>query len=216
MPTDERQASLDDWTTTTHSVPESPTPQAVAPHDPLAVDTPETHDQLLTASREHAHAVAAHHDLAVAVDGLEWEVSTRSTRRAGALKYVDDGDPTDGMTVSLTWAAFEKYGWEEFSATVRHELAHAEEVERYGESSHGPRFAALAEDLGAPINCRIFKAPKWWIGCPACDLWAPRYKRSKTVKNPGDYRCNGCAGPLDCHPGDWKDIDDYAGTAEAP
>jgi len=59
-------------------------------------------DEFLAVARVYAREVARNYDLSVAVDDLEWEVSKRAKRRAGAVKY-RNGEPE---TVSLTWELF--------------------------------------------------------------------------------------------------------------
>jgi hypothetical protein len=84
-------------------------------------DTPTTERDLLDGAQAHAADVAAAHFPDLPVEAIEWEVSHRRQRSAGATKY----DPATGeITISLAWDAFEQHGWEQFSLTVRHELIH--------------------------------------------------------------------------------------------
>ncbi|WP_255767730.1 SprT-like domain-containing protein [Haladaptatus halobius] len=69
-------------------------------------------------------------------------MSHRRQRSAGATKY----DPaTDEMTISLAWHAFEHHGWEQFSATVRHELIYTWQYYEYGEANHGVTFDRISQ-----------------------------------------------------------------------
>lgn len=181
-------------------------PRSVAPWDPSAIDPPETPDELLTAAQTHAAAVAEYHDLTADLDALDWEVSKRAQRRSGAVKH---HKTTGDMTVSLTWPAFERFGWEEFADTVRHELVHVEQIARYGKGDHGPTFYSLADEVDAGRHCRLFKQPKFWIVCGDCETPAPRYKRSKIVKHTGRYSCGNCGGPLRVEEGDWMTVEEF-------
>lgn len=156
--------------------------------EPRAAD-PETRASLRRRAREYARTV----DLDVDVDALVWEVSERATRRAGATVY----DPaSDQVTVRLTWAAYREYGWSEFAATVRHELVHAWEFQRYGESGHGERFRRKAREVDAPRHCRPFTDARLRLVCTdGCGWTADRHRASSTVTHPGDYRCGDCGAP---------------------
>lgn len=142
---------------------------------------------------ERAEDYAASVPLAVDLESVTWEVSRRAKRRAGACRY----DPDSGdVTIRLTWAAYETFGWEEFSGVVRHELVHAHEFQEHGESGHGPRFRALADRVDAPRRCRRFVPPAYWVTCLDCEERLARYRRSKLVKHPDRYRCGSCGGRL--------------------
>ena len=152
-------------------------------------DEPTTPPDLIERARTYAASVP----LAVDLTAVSWEVSRRAKRRAGACRY----DPeTEEVTIRLTWAAFEAFGWEEFSGVVRHELVHAYEFQAHGESNHGSRFRALADRVDAPRRCRRFTPPAFWVTCRECEERLARYRRSKLVKHPDRYRCGSCGGQL--------------------
>ncbi|WP_433634728.1 SprT-like domain-containing protein [Halomicrococcus sp. NG-SE-24] len=72
--------------------------------------------------RTHAAAVAAEHFPEFPVEAIDWEISERAQRQAGVTEY----DPaTEAVTIRLTWDAYQEFGWQQFSKTVRHELVHA-------------------------------------------------------------------------------------------
>jgi predicted SprT family Zn-dependent metalloprotease len=185
------QATFDEMT---HAVAESQPTPAPAPE-------PSTHEELLDAARAHASEVTAEHfpEHAEEIEAIEWRVSTKATRSSGACKY---NRRTGEVTIRLTWAAFQKYGWEKFSATVRHELIHAYEYITTGESDHGWKFRMFADDLDCSVHCESFTTPKYWVYCPAesCEFSIGRMKRSKTVKKPERYECPKCAGQLESKP----------------
>ncbi|WP_435344974.1 SprT-like domain-containing protein [Haloarchaeobius sp. HRN-SO-5] len=157
--------------------------------DSTGTPTPDTPDELLAWARTYAGTV----DVDVDLDGVDWRVSKRARRRAGACRY----DPTDGsVTIVLSWASYRAHGWREVEATVRHELVHAWEFQRFGESGHGPRFREQAEAVDAPRHCEPFSDPRYVLRCRTddCDWRARRYRASKTVTTPEAYRCGDCGG----------------------
>jgi SprT-like protein len=84
-------------------------------------NTPTTERELLHRVQRHVVDVAAEHFPNLPIDAIGWEVSHQRQRSAGATKY----DPiTDNITISLTGNAYQQHGWEQVSATVRHELIH--------------------------------------------------------------------------------------------
>lgn len=150
---------------------------------------PETRAELLARAAAYAETVALDLDVAA----LSWEISERAKRRAGGCRY----DPATGdITVVLTWDAYREFGWREFTGTVRHELVHAWEYARVGESGHGPRFRRKADELDAPRHCRPFTDGRLRLVCPAdgCGWRAERHRASRPVRDPGAYRCGDCGG----------------------
>lgn len=161
-----------------------------------AVAPDATHEQFLAATKLYARAVVDEHDLSVDVSGLDWEVSTRAKRRAGAVLYRDG----EAETVRLTWDQFENEGWAAAAATVRHELVHVHLLAEADDPGHGERFRALAEELDTHVHCERFADPEWWVTCEDCGARLARYRRSKLVDQPGDYRCGDCGGPFRVEP----------------
>lgn len=157
-------------------------------------DEPETQAEFLAATEEYVAEVADEHFPDLPVETVEWEVSTRMERAAGRTIHERGGG--GDITVRLAWAAYQKFGWEEMCATIRHELIHVWEVHEFGKSDHGDRFCAYADELDTSVHCKMFKEPKYWLICEACGKRGPRYKRSKTVKHPERYSCE-CGGNLE-------------------
>jgi len=157
-----------------------------------AIDGDVSTEEFLAVARVYAREVARNYDLSVAVDDLEWEVSKRAKRRAGAVKY-RNGDPE---TVSLTWELFQERGWGAAAETIRHELVHVHLLNEHDDPSHGDRFEAWAAELQTPVTCELFADPNYWVECQSCGSRMARYRKSKLVKNPGRYRCGGCGGEL--------------------
>ncbi len=161
---------------------------AVQPPPTVSKDAPRTRPELLDRAAAYAETV----DVDVPVEDLEWTISERAKRRAGGCRY----DPETGdITVVLTWDAYQAFGWAEFTGTIRHELVHAWEFHRFGESGHGERFRRQADRLDAPRHCRTFTDGRLELVCTAADCtWRPdRHRASKPVKFPDDgYRCGEC------------------------
>ncbi|WP_408957317.1 SprT-like domain-containing protein [Natrinema sp. 74] len=150
-------------------------------------------DEITARARIHAREVVDECELVVDLAALEWEVSTRARRRAGACRW-DAG--REVATIVLTRRAYERYEWPTFAGVVRHELVHAWEFQRFGESGHGDRFRERAAALEAPRYCEAFAEPRYVLRCLAddCDWRAKRHRASRPVKAPDQYRCGGCGG----------------------
>lgn len=184
----------------------------------------DTHADLVAWSRAYCKEVRREWVVDVRFDLVEWEVSTRAKRRAAAVKRptipdasvgdpldwesvgAPDGTRTDGRplpcTVSLTWDAFAAFDRTEWEATLRHELVHVEQYQRFGTTGHGPAFKARAADLDTDVNCPVFTDPKFVLRCGDCDaLVARRYRRCKLVDRAGEYVSSCCEAPLRCEKG---------------
>ena len=177
-------------------------------------DAIQSHGDLVSWSRTYAREARREWVLDVRLDLVEWEVSTRARRRAAAVKRprIDDasvGDTYDWeavpdadgrplpCTVSLTWDAFEEFSREEWESTLRHELVHVEQYQRFGTTGHGTRFKRRAEELDTEVHCRTFAEPEWTFYCESCDeVTAHRYRDCKLVRQYERYRSNCCEAPL--------------------
>jgi len=157
-----------------------------------AIDTDASPEEFLAVARVYAREVAENYGLSVAVDDLDWEVSKRARRRAGAVRY-RDGDPE---ALSITWKLFTNRGWGAAAETIRHELVHVHLLNEHGDPSHGDRFETWAERLQTPVTCELFAEPNYWVVCQDCGSRMARYRESKLVKHPQNYRCGGCGGAL--------------------
>ncbi|ARS91100.1 SprT-like domain-containing protein [Natrarchaeobaculum aegyptiacum] len=150
-------------------------------------------DELLARARIHAREVVDEYDVSVDLGALEWDVSARAKRRAGACRWHADREVA---TIVLARRAYEAYDWPAFAAVVRHELVHAWEFQQFGESGHGPRFLERAAELDAPRHCQSFSDPRYVLHCleDHCDWRAERHRASQPVKAPDQYRCGACGG----------------------
>lgn len=162
------------------------------PADRYAVSAECSHEEFLAAARVYARAVTETYDLSVPVSSLDWEVSTRAKRRAGAVRYRD----CSPEAVVLTWGQLERAGWDAMAATIRHELVHVHRLVEADDPSHGEEFDCLANRLDAPRHCDRFTEPKWWVSCIDCDTRIGRYRRCSLVESPEEYRCDDCGGRL--------------------
>ncbi|GAA0286076.1 hypothetical protein GCM10009000_121590 [Halobacterium noricense] len=160
--------------------------------DFYAVDRDVSVPEFLAVAKVYARDVVDAYDLAVTVSALEWEVSKRAKRRAGAVKY--HGEHPE--TVSLTWEYFQEHGWGATADVVRHELIHVHLLNEAGDASHGEAFRELATELRTSVTCKHFADPNWWVVCESCGSEMARYRKSKLVKNSEEYRCGGCGGSL--------------------
>lgn len=151
---------------------------------PQVAEPTERHKQQLV---EQAQAHARTVDLDIDVEAIRWDVSTNSqrTRRAGDCRYEPQ---TDQLTITLTWAAYVAWGWEKFSATIRHELIHAYQFSKTGQSGHGWAFKRLAQQVDTHVHCQRFATGRLLVYCDnGCE--DHRNKASKLIKYPGNARC---------------------------
>lgn len=158
--------------------------------DEYAITPDCTHEEFLAVAKVYAREVVDRHDLTATVSDLDWRVSTRAKRRAGAVEY-RDGEP---KAVVLAWGQFAERGWAAVAETVRHELIHVHLLNEESEPGHGSAFRRLADRLNATVHCDRFSEPKWWVVCVDCDARLARYRRSKLVTEPERYRCRNCGG----------------------
>lgn len=148
----------------------------------------------------------------VAVD-LSWlrevRVSRRAKRRAAAVSHIPVpgavlGEPCDWAaahdahghrlagtdyddfrewTLTLSWRAFEAFDEAEWRRTLRHELLHAEQVQRFGKTGHGGGFAARCGPLETTRHCPSFHTGRYRIRCRDCgETLFDRCRRSKLTR----------------------------------
>lgn len=154
---------------------------------------PDTPEDLLSVAPRYAQYVVEMHDMDVPLDEVEWDISHRAKRRAGVCIYDKD---SEDITVRLTWDAYEVNGWENMKDTIRHELVHAEQYHRFGESGHGVRFKRRADEVDASQNCEAFTDAKFTLNCAGCGVMSGRRHRiCKTVKEPSVYDSQQCDCP---------------------
>jgi predicted SprT family Zn-dependent metalloprotease len=179
-----------------------------------------THEELILGSRAYCREAAREYGIDVDFDLLDWEVSARAKRRAAAVKRPKIPDAEVGQpiewpaaadrvgssvsnlresTLSLTWAAFESFEVGEWTATLRHELIHVEQFQRYGTTDHGPAFKERAATVDASVRCPPFADPKYVLTCAACDaVVGRRYRECKLVREHDQYRSSCCGAAVAC------------------
>jgi predicted SprT family Zn-dependent metalloprotease len=143
--------------------------------------------RLLARAREYARRVP----LDVDHSRIDWEISARAKRRAGACRHHPEADR---VTIRLARRAYDRLDWDAFAGVVRHELVHAWEFQAVGEAGHGPRFHEKARELDAPRHCPQFTDHRLVLACADCDWTAGRHRASPPVKFPGRYGCGRCGG----------------------
>ncbi|MDS0300471.1 transcription elongation protein SprT [Halogeometricum sp. S1BR25-6] len=167
-----------------------------------------THRELVAWSAAYCGRAAEAFGFEVDLSRVEWEVSTRAKRRAAAVKRPAVEDATVGTprswngrvptcTVSLTWAAFESFSRTEWTATLRHELVHVEQFQRFGTTDHGDRFERRASAVDAPVRVRRFADAAYVLSCTDCgQVVARRYRDCKLVRGHETYASSCCSAPL--------------------
>ncbi|WP_411966241.1 SprT-like domain-containing protein [Haloferax sp. YSMS24] len=182
-------------------------------------DAIETHGELIRWSRAYCARAVSEYGFDVELARVEWEVSTRSKRRAAAVKTpqleeASVGEPRDwsvrqsngvatngvpSCTMSLSWRAFDEFGRDEWTETLRHELVHVEQFQTFGTTDHGPAFRRRANSVDAPVHVRRFTDPKYVLSCTDCgDDVAYRYRTCKLVRQSSAYRSSCCGAALTC------------------
>jgi predicted SprT family Zn-dependent metalloprotease len=188
-----KQARLTDEMRNAKTGASQPAPAQSDQPDESPKGTPQTKHALCERAAAHADAVAARHFPELRVDAIDWETSTRMQRSAGRAIY---DHRSKEITIRLSWDAYEAYGWEQFARVVRHELIHAWQYHKHGAADHGPTFRQWVEPLETDRHCEQYTEPKYWVVCEACGSRAPRYQRSKVVKQPERYSCGQCDGDI--------------------
>lgn len=154
--------------------------------------------ELLAAIEEYQEWCAEHYDaLQIELDGIPVEVSTKLKRTAGKVAHVKGTDEVKYIRYAVK--AYEKWGWEQFTETIRHELIHVHTIQNYQRGGHGQLFKNLVRPLETHRHCESFASSeaKYHLRCSECDeLVAERFQRSKTVKHPERYRSKCCREPL--------------------
>ncbi|USZ77682.1 SprT-like domain-containing protein [Halorussus vallis] len=181
-----------------------------------------TREELVLASRAYCREAAREYDVDVDFSLVDWEVSTRAKRRAAAVKRpripgAEVGTPISWdeaaervgrppgdrtlreCTVSLTWDAYAAFDRAEWTATLRHELVHVEQFQRFGTTDHGRRFKARAEAVDATVKCPPFADPKFVLSCADCGATVGRrYRECKLVREHEQYLSSCCGAGVDC------------------
>jgi len=166
------------------------------------------HEELIDWSRRYCERAVRVHDIGVDLAAVEWTVSTRARRRAGAVRHpavtgASAGEPREWAegpptcTVVLTWPAYESFAREEWRGMLRHELVHVEQFQRSGTTGHGQGFRERASQIDALRSCPAFAEPNYLLRCDACgDVVVRRFRASRLVTEPDAYRSSCCESAL--------------------
>lgn len=138
------------------------------------------------ACREYAEYAADHYDTfdVVDMDAVDVEVSTKLERAAG--KAIKRGSE---MIIRFAYAAYEKWGWERVTSTIRHELIHIVQFTKGRTGGHGFDFEIMADKVDCTKHCEKFTDYKYLLFCSECGKQVDgRHRKSKVVTNPEDTR----------------------------
>lgn len=159
------------------------------------------------------YARAAREEIAAAIDRAEFErlspedlrieITDSFTRRLGECRQHpaptagDEGETT--YVIRLARRLFTDRDDEQWRDTVRHEVAHAYVLERFGDGvrPHGDEWKTAAHRVGADPKARYEGPdesidPDYVLACPNGCFERGYLKRSKRVKHPWEYACSEC------------------------
>ena len=163
--------------------------------------TPENGDYMIKAELENAirdyseWAIQEYPQLHnIDLSDVSIEISDMKTQ-AGKVLSRKNGDD---VTVRYSYRAYKEWGWEDFTETIRHELIHVWQVQRFGSGDHGRTFKRKAEALGCSVNCETFHEDyEYKLFCSECgDFVAGRHKMCKSVRKPEEFRSKCCKAAL--------------------
>jgi len=169
-------------------------------------------DRVITDAQSRVEALCDRHPLAVVLEGVRWDTSSRAKRRAAAVRRprvpgARIGEPIDwaatpfghcpDVTLVLTLAAARSLAPTVWDGVLLHELVHIEQFQQFGATDHGSEFRARADAVGAPLSVPRFAKPRYALRCSACETTvAERYRRSAVVTDRHRYRSGCCDAPL--------------------
>ena len=188
----------------TFPLPPKTTTQPKAEPEPETDNSEPTYPDDLTphklrlAIEEYQQWCADNYDvLDIDLDGIPVETSTKMKKTAGKVAAIKSSDEV--KYIQYAYKAYQKWGWEQFASTIRHELIHVHTVQNYKRGGHGKLFKSLVEPMNTHRHCESFSTDeaKYHLFCTECDkLVAHKFRRSKTVKRPEEYQSRCCKAPL--------------------
>ncbi|TQQ81873.1 hypothetical protein EWF95_02745 [Halonotius roseus] len=152
-----------------------------------------TDAELEAAIREYQEWVAENYPLDITLEGIPVDISTRLKRTAGKVSHIRGSDNV--KRIRYAKKAYQKWGWEKFAETIRHELIHVHTIQNHQTGGHGRLFKAKVPDLDTTRHCESFASDdaKYKLFCTGCGTKVAEYfKKCKTVKNPDRYRSKCC------------------------
>ena len=125
---------------------------------------------------------------------VEWRVSGRAKRRAAAVQHpripgAVVGEPTDwervrrertdalersrfddvrACEIVCSRRAVDAYDEAEWRRTLRHELVHVEQFQRFGATGHGAWFRQRADAVDTENHCPAFHRGRYLVRCRDC------------------------------------------------
>lgn len=153
---------------------------------------------------------------------VDYQIMKRAKRRAACVQYKKQSNFTVGVErdkreltesffgltddprslfidsiMKVSDKAFKEFSDSECKDTIRHELIHVIQHQKYGVSNHGAEFERLADKYNCEKHCRKFTDYKYILNCKECgDFVTGKYRKCKTVKNPELYKSRCCDASL--------------------
>lgn len=156
-----------------------------------------TEAELTAAIREYQEWCSEYYPVEIDLDGVTIDISRKLKRTAG---FVRSKKGTGHVKmIRYAWKAYQKWGWEKFAETIRHELIHVHTVQNYQEGGHGRRFKRMVEPMDTTRHCESFAEDeaKYHIYCTGCgELTGRKFRECKTVNQPERYRTRCCKANL--------------------
>lgn len=123
---------------------------------------------------------------------IDWEKLAEKMEWASSVEYAKQ------VNFSFSWRAFEAWDEMQFRRTIRHEVIHAHENQKYGKSNHDSYFKRLADKYDTDVKCEKFvEEYRYEIYCTECGkMTSGRHRRSKKVKQIDRYISGCCEADL--------------------
>ncbi|QLG62339.1 SprT-like domain-containing protein [Halorarum salinum] len=165
---------------------------------------------MLAYSRRYARVAVVEFGFDANLDrNVEWRVSRRAKRRAAAVRHPtvpgaevgvpldwtaarrEHGsalsrsrfDDLDACEVVCSRRAVDAYDEAEWRRTIRHELIHLEQFQRFGTTGHGAWFRERAEAVDADHRCPAFHRGRYLLRCRDCgDVLFDRCRECETTR----------------------------------
>jgi len=150
--------------------------------------------ELKNAIREYQEWCNQNYDvLDVDLSDIPVEISIKLKRTSGKVAWING--TSEIKYIRYAFKAYQKWGWEKFAETIRHELIHVHTIQNYQKGGHGRLFKMLVDKMDTTRHCESFceDEAKYILQCSECDKEiGRRHKRSKIVKQPWKYDSKCC------------------------
>jgi len=151
--------------------------------------------ELKSAIREYQEWCNQNYDvLDVDLSDIPVEISIKLKKTAGKVAWING--TSEIKYIRYAFKAYQKWGWEKFAETIRHELIHVHTIQNYQKGGHGRLFKMLVDKMDTTRHCESFTEDeaKYILKCSECDKEiGRRHKRSKIVKQPWNYSSQCCS-----------------------